>query len=321
MNLNTWTRLREYLKNKTKDYIVNKAATFGNDDIDKSILVYFKSEDHRKLLAAVTILVAYYGLLRMADIMKIMPEDVIYNKKEGCYQVVFHHKRKHKNQEFTYFVPSCYNIIMKTYIDQFSVGNGKTRFLRNFNVKAQMRIQNAGKTNLGKFAKETPEMLGLDPTKYSNHFWRRSGATNLADNGCSKTNLKRHDQWTSDTVAEGYIANSRPLRLEKMNLLKPTRLQKEDKQKENTENVVALMSVLKRSSVVNAVPEPIASQTLEIFLKNPGKENQEPLDETALTQLEDDDVDPPVAKKPKLPAEILKGLNGPLYTNCNVTIS
>ena len=110
-------------------------------------------------------------------------------------------------------------------------------------------------------------------------------------------------------MAEGYIANSRPLRLEKMNLLKPTRLQKEDKQKENAENAVALMSILKRSSIVNAVPEPTASQTLEIFLKNPDKENQEPLDETALTQLEDDDVDPPVAKKPKLPAEILKGLN------------
>ena len=184
-----------------------------------------------------------------------------------------------------------------------------------------MRIQNAGKTNLGKFAKETTEMLGLGPTKYSNHSWRRSGATNLADNGCSKTNLKCHGQWTSDTVAEGYIANSRPLCLEKMNLLKPTRLQKEDKQKENAENAVALMSILKRSSIVNAVPEPTASQTLEIFLKNPDKENQEPLDETVLTQLEDDDVDPPVAKKPKLPAEILKGLNGPLYTNCNVTIS
>ena len=42
INLNTWTRLREYLKNKTKDYIANKAATFGNDEIDKAILMYFK---------------------------------------------------------------------------------------------------------------------------------------------------------------------------------------------------------------------------------------------------------------------------------------
>ena len=114
INLNTWNRLREYLKNKTKDYIANKAAKFENDQIDKAVLMYFDSEDYRKLLAAVTILIAYYGLLRMADRMKIIPKDVQYNKKEGYYQVVFNYKRKRRNQGLTYLIPSCYDIIFKT---------------------------------------------------------------------------------------------------------------------------------------------------------------------------------------------------------------
>ena len=39
LNLNTWGPLREYLKNRTKDYIANKAATFSNDEIDKAVLI------------------------------------------------------------------------------------------------------------------------------------------------------------------------------------------------------------------------------------------------------------------------------------------
>ena len=171
-------------------------------------------------------------------------------------------------------------------------------------------------------AKETAEMLGLDPTNYSNHSWGRSGATNLADSGCSRTNLKRRGQWTSDAVAKGNIANSRPLRLEKMNMLKCTRLKKEDKQKEDAKNAAAIMSVLTKHAAKTRVPDPTGSQTLEIFLENSTKENVDPLDQTVLTQLEEDedDVEPPVAKKPKLSADILKSLNGPLYTNCHVTI-
>lgn len=88
-------------------------------------------------------------------------------------------------------------------------------------MKGKKRIQNAGIGNISKFAGETAEMLGLDPKQYSNHSWRRSAATNLADSGVTLTNLKRHGQWASDTVCEGYIAQSRPLKLERLTCLMP----------------------------------------------------------------------------------------------------
>ena len=37
----------------------------------------------------------------------------------------------------------------------------------------------------------------------------------------AKTNFKRHGEWTSDATVEGYIAQSRPLRLERVNKLQP----------------------------------------------------------------------------------------------------
>jgi len=46
---------------------------------------------------------------------------------------------------------------------------------------------------------------------YTVHAFRRSAATNLADAGVSFVNLKRHGQWKSDSVIEGYIANSKAL--------------------------------------------------------------------------------------------------------------
>ena len=56
------------------------------------------------------------------------------------------------------------------------------------------------------------EILRIDAQGFASHCWRRSAATNLADAGVSFINLKRHGQWASDAVVEGYIANSRPIR-------------------------------------------------------------------------------------------------------------
>jgi len=186
-------------------------------------------------------------------------------------------------------------VILQDYINQLKdtkTKNQNVRFLRNYNLKAHACLQNAGKTNLGKFAKETAEDLGLEPAKYSNHSWRRSGATNLADSGCSRTNLKRHGQWTSDAVAEGYIANSRPLRLEKMNMLKPDRLKKEDKKQEAKEQAENLIKALEGAAKPN-------TQVLEIFLEKP---NPDPI----LSQNEDDlnqkELEEPLKKRPRIGA-------------------
>ena len=104
--------------------------------------------------------------------------------------------------------------------------SGKThptppRFIRNWNVKGKKRIQNADVGNISEFTSETITLLGLDKNLYSNHSWRRSAATNLANSGISLTNLKCHGQWASDPACEGFIAQSRPLKIERLTCLMP----------------------------------------------------------------------------------------------------
>jgi len=106
------------------------------------------SLDPKKELGAVAILLSYYGLLRMADLMKVTKKDVSYDVRERCWRVDFNHDRKRRNNGLTYLIPNDYNHIMQQYYIHLSDHDKKKqlhepRFLRNWNVKAKMRIQNA----------------------------------------------------------------------------------------------------------------------------------------------------------------------------------
>ena len=55
---------------------------------------------------------------------------------------------------------------------------------------------------------------------------RRTGATKLVDAGATRLTLKRAGRWKSDTVEEGYLAESRPVRTVFQRLLALERLMK-----------------------------------------------------------------------------------------------
>ena len=243
VNLNSWPRLRLVLKNFSEMYVAKKASTFTAKQVEKAIRTYEKAKDPRDYLKGVVIMLSYFGLLRMSDLLKVQKRDVSYDNVEKCWKVVFNYPRKRKNPGFTYLIPKQYNDYMKNYYLQcHDIPKCKTRnpnypsrFVRNWNVKSKKRLQNCGESNIAKMAGETAVMLGLpNPDTFSNHSWRRSAATNLADAGVSKTNLKRHGQWSSDATVEGYIAQSRPLRLERVNKLQP---QDDSSEKEWEEDV------------------------------------------------------------------------------------
>ena len=232
VNLNTWPRLRALMKTMTEKYVAKKANTFSPEQVDEIICNWSESFDPRLRMGAVHIMLSYYGLLRMGDAMKIRKEDVSFDTSQKCWKVTFNYERKRKNVGFSYLIPSQYNKYVEAYHNEVHDWTQKElsdrkketedfRFLRNFHTKGRTRLQNAGEHNLSKFAVEAAVHFGIDPTSYSNHSWRRSAATNLADAGVSLTNLKRMGQWNSDKSAEGYIANSLPLRLERMNKLLP----------------------------------------------------------------------------------------------------
>lgn len=70
-----------------------------------------------------------------------------------------------------------------------------------------------GKNSMRSIPKFIATFLGLSDTdSFTGQCFRRSSATTLADSNVSRLNLKRHGGWKSDSVAEGYLLNSKKLR-------------------------------------------------------------------------------------------------------------
>lgn len=315
-NLNGWPRLRLVLKNLTERYVATKAATFSASQIHKAIRIYEDSEDHRDFLKGIVIMLSYYGLMRGADVMKIQKKDVNFNKRENCWEVTFNYVRKRVNPGFSYLIPMMYNDYMDKYYSQvIDIPEDKwknplnpPRFVRNWNVKGKKRIQNAGIGNISKFAGETAEMLGLDPKQYSNHSWRRSAATNLADSGVTLTNLKRHGQWASDTVCEGYIAQSRPLKLERLTCLMPNlSIDDDDRKPPHVKDEIMLEDV---------------SEKRKRHSRHTGMTQSDKVGSNEEAYLVNEDGEPVVKKRKKSPAKnslpFKNALGGPVYSNCTV---
>ena len=76
-----------------------------------------------------------------------------------------------------------------------------------------------GEKRVRDVVKKACDILKISKDGYTTHTFRRSAATILADNGSTLVNLKRQGRWTSDTVAESYINNSRKIKLERLVLL------------------------------------------------------------------------------------------------------
>ena len=222
-------RLNKYLKTETSDYVVKKSKTFSAEQIHEVIRQCMCStNDPKKTLIGICIAIMYYGLLRMNEAYLIQVEDVriVGERDDKKIQVTFDHKRKRKNEGFTYYVPSVYLPLFQRYMTELQTKNVKTKcFLRNWNVKARKRIQKSGENLVKNLHKDACKMLNISSKKYTTHCWRRSAATNLADRGVSFINLKRHGQWKSDSVVEGYIANSEPIRRERETCLLPANLE------------------------------------------------------------------------------------------------
>ena len=65
------------------------------------------------------------------------------------------------------------------------------------------------------YPREIAEFLQLsNANSYTGHCFKRTGATLLANSGCTTLDLKRAGCWKSESVAERYVANSESTRME-----------------------------------------------------------------------------------------------------------
>ena len=231
-NLNHVYKIQTLLKNYSSRYVAKKSKVFIPDQMHTILMTCMEEDNDTGLtLMGVGSTLMYFGLLRSCDVLNITVDDVT-KTSDNKYEVKFEHMRKRMNPGFKYTLPAIYTPLFDRYIDELQESStfgpdGSSRFLKNMNKRAGTRVQNTGINTVRGWVKASCTMLGIENTGYTGHVYRRSAATNLADAGVSFINLKRHGQWKSDTVVEGYIANSKPLRKEKEECLMPEHLRPE----------------------------------------------------------------------------------------------
>ena len=133
-------------------------------------------------------------------------------------------KRKNTMNAFSFNLPVWLTPYIETYKER-SAKNG-SRFLKNpqkrVRAGGKVFVQNVGKNNFANWSKDFALTLRKEvPTTYTSHCWRRSGATNLANNGGTKLQLKRACQWSSIKSACGYTEDSDFARRQQLALFEP----------------------------------------------------------------------------------------------------
>ena len=226
--LNSMPRLSKFLKQVTHLHVCKKSKVFTKDEIHRVLMYVQTSGCPEDTLMGVGISLMYYGLLRAVDVLNVVVSDVQVEKGKTIY-ISFKHQRKRKNPGFSFHIPMIYSPLFHRYQSELNPYSKKdSRYLKNFNDRTKLRAQNAGRGAIPRWITRMCEILGIPKDGYTTHAFRRSAATNLADSGVSFVNLKRHGQWASDSVVEGYIANSLPLRLEREKNLLPEDVYEKD---------------------------------------------------------------------------------------------
>jgi integrase len=124
-------------------------------------------------------------------------------------------RSKHKGtlSPVSFFIvdPRCVEILM-AYIDLYETKTG--RFFRKLDDNLKPMNRPIGISMVSVFAREIAVFLMLEePTEFSSHSFRHSGATALADQGLSVIELQRAGGWSSAAVAESYVETNDNARL------------------------------------------------------------------------------------------------------------
>lgn len=203
------------------------------------------------LRAKFVLLVGFYGALRVDDLSKLTWEVTDF-QKEGIWVELKERKTGVVQDGHRFLLPACLSDVRVCPVSiarkyQTLLSNKATGriFLSIRNGKFTSAV--LGKNKLREIPKFIALFLGLEaPERFTGQCFRRSSATSLADSGISRTNLKRHGGWRSDTVAEGYLHDSKKMRVDIAEML--------------SEN-----SVPQNTETPSSVPSPVSSSSHPVF--------------------------------------------------------
>ena len=135
-------------------------------------------------------------------------------KKPDALKVKVWKGKSAKEQQFTVVGAKNVELYLKYKARTFDMHCGFRRvFFQKRRNRAGMLMdwsQVAGKSWFGEYPKTLAKAVGAENAHlYTAHSVRRTGATAMANGGCSLLQLKMYGLWASDSVAQRYIDNSK----------------------------------------------------------------------------------------------------------------
>lgn len=152
-----------------------------------------------------------FGALRRVEFYNLCVDDV---KEEGSVFVVsIKDTKTHRPRTFTIINDDDHSLnyidVIKNYM-KLRPKHVKIQKFFLFYGSNKCSCNPIGINTFGQIPRNIAKYLKLpNADEFTGHSFRRTSATILADSGADIRTLKRHGDWKSDAVAEGYVADSR----------------------------------------------------------------------------------------------------------------
>ena len=132
IDIKTFALLCKLLKSLTMKHIKKKAAIFTRDEFLRAVKDMYNDENPKDLVNKLAVCLAYYGLLRLEEVLKVTRKDVQLDLTEDI-EVDFPYSTKHSLKDCSFKLPGWLKPLFERYLLQFPVEQPKTnRFLKNY---------------------------------------------------------------------------------------------------------------------------------------------------------------------------------------------
>lgn len=205
-------KVHAFLKRKSGNFTAKKSEVFSRENIMEFLS---RAPDDQYLAVKLAMLFGIFGACRKGELAKMKVNDITDHDDHLFIRVPETKTGVPRTFVVVGHTDPVYNALLcyRKYValrPSFSVDNPiQYRFFLKYGSGKCSR-QPIGAHTFGKMPSEVATFLKLNnPLRFTGHALRRSAATLLADKGIDIVNLKRFGGWKSDSVAEGYIGDSK----------------------------------------------------------------------------------------------------------------
>ncbi|XP_044593466.1 uncharacterized protein LOC123271256 [Cotesia glomerata] len=201
INVYMYSGLIAFLKQQNKGFKSKKAETLDAEQINQFLL---QAPDNQFLTIKVALIFGVQDACRRQELCDLTVDNII---DKGDMLLVKIQKTK-TGKARTFVVTDEFYQTYKKYSSSRPTNLATKRFFVGYR-NGRCTKQNIGINTFGSMPKIVAKYLNLaNSESYTDHTFRRTSATLLADSGADLLTIKRHGGWKSNSVAEGYVEDS-----------------------------------------------------------------------------------------------------------------